>query len=162
MGGQCSFVTESLGSLGTKNHCQKCQDECQENQQDSHYICPAEIVKNVKMNVKKERYLLHLSGSRPDCILCRLVGSKSLSVTLVCNFCQNKLVVKAIKYLRSGGSRGEKQERGKGEGESEHFGEKKLLKSQALDWDAQWLPAAVSQHSGATSGATFFYTNCKE
>merc|ERR550517_1605620 len=69
MGGQCSFVTESLRSL---------------------------------------------SSSRPDCILCRLVGSKSLLVT-----------------LRSGSSRGEKQERGKGDGESEHFWEEKVAFAQA-------------------------------
>merc|ERR550517_750046 len=71
MGGQCSFVTEGLGSL---------------------------------------------SSSRPDCILCRLVGSKSLLVT-----------------LRSGGSRGENQERGKGEGESEHFCGEKVAFAQALE-----------------------------
>merc|ERR1719391_789300 len=49
--------------------------------------------------------LRSLSSSCPHCILSSLVSSKSLRVT-----------------LRSRGSRGKKQERGKGEDESEHFG----------------------------------------
>ena len=77
---------------------------------------------------------MHLSSSRPDCILCRLVGSKSLLVTLVRKKFK-MILAKMNNYLRSGGSRGEKQERSKGEGESEHFGKEKLKRSQ--DWDAQ-------------------------
>merc|ERR1719391_1673555 len=62
--------------------------------------------------------LRSLSSSRPHCILRSLVSSKSLRVT-----------------LRSRGSRGKKQERGKGEDESEHFeGKEKLLKS-CQDWE---------------------------
>ena len=154
MSGQCSVMTESLGSLETKKHCQKIKkitivvtiiktiiapvlqplsnknwDECQRNHQVSHCNCPAALVSSHCKNKSnwiswKVRYWLHLSSSRSDCILCRLVGSKSLSVTLVCNFCQNKVVMifgKVTKYLRSRGSRGKKQERGKGNGESEHF-----------------------------------------
>merc|ERR1719391_157858 len=60
--------------------------------------------------------LRSLSSSRPHCILCSLVSSKSLRVT-----------------LRSRGSRGKKQERGKGEDESEHFEGKKFSKS-CQDW----------------------------
>ena len=52
-------------------------------------------------------------------------------MTLVCDFCQNKVVMRLTKYLRSGGSRGEKQERDKGGNESEHFFREKVAFAQA-------------------------------
>ena len=53
-----------------------------------------------------------------------LIGKKNQMLFMM-------ILAKVTKYLRSGGSRGEEQERGKGDGESEHFCGEKVAFAQA-------------------------------